>query len=45
LRIGDRAPQFKVKGILGAQAAENSLDSGKGQWLVQFFVPEISLPS
>lgn len=39
LRIGDRAPQFKVKGILGAHVAEYSLDSGKGKWLVLFFYP------
>ena len=39
LRIGDRAPQFNVKGILNARVAEYSLDSSKGQWLVLFFYP------
>ncbi|MBM2806286.1 MAG: thioredoxin peroxidase [Deltaproteobacteria bacterium] len=39
LRIGDQAPEFKVKGILRGQVAEYSLASYKSKWLVQFFYP------
>jgi peroxiredoxin (alkyl hydroperoxide reductase subunit C) len=39
LRIGDPAPDFKVKGIFRGQVADYSLSSYKGQWLVLFFYP------
>jgi len=39
LRIGDRAPDFKVKGILRGQVAEYSLSSYPGKWLILFFYP------
>jgi peroxiredoxin (alkyl hydroperoxide reductase subunit C) len=39
LRIGDKAPDFKVKGVLPAKVAEYSLSSYPGKWLVLFFYP------
>lgn len=39
LRIGDRAPEFKVKGILRGQVGDYSLAAAKGKWLVLFFYP------
>ena len=39
LRIGDAAPDFKLKGIFRGQVADYSLSSYKGQWLVLFFYP------
>ena len=39
LRIGDQAPDFKVKGILRDQVSEYSLTASKGKWLVLFFYP------
>lgn len=39
LRIGDRAPDFTAKGILGGQVADYSLASCKNKWLVMFFYP------
>jgi peroxiredoxin (alkyl hydroperoxide reductase subunit C) len=39
LSIGDRAPDFTAKGILGGQIADYSLASYKGKWLVLFFYP------
>ena len=39
LRIGDNAPDFKVKGFLHGQVGEYSLGAGKGKWLVLFFYP------
>ena len=39
LRIGDQAPDFKVKGIVGGRVAEYSLAGYKGKWLVLFFYP------
>lgn len=39
LRIGDPAPEFKVKGILRAQVGDYSLASYKSKWLVLFFYP------
>ena len=39
LRIGDPAPEFKVKGILRGQVADYSLAGNKGKWLVLFFYP------
>ena len=39
LRIGDYAPDFKVKGFLRGQVSEYSLGASKGKWLVLFFYP------
>jgi alkyl hydroperoxide reductase subunit AhpC len=39
LRIGDQAPDFKVRGIVGGQVGEYSLASYRGKWLVLFFYP------
>lgn len=39
LRIGDPAPEFKVKGILRGQVGDYSLASYKSKWLVLFFYP------
>jgi peroxiredoxin (alkyl hydroperoxide reductase subunit C) len=39
LRIGDKAPDFKVKGILKGQVADYSLAAYQGKWLVLFFYP------
>jgi len=39
LRVGDSAPDFTIKGILGGQIAEYSLTTYKGKWLVLFFYP------
>lgn len=39
LRIGDRAPDFQAKGILGGRTDDYSLIAYKGKWLVLFFYP------
>ena len=39
LRISDKAPDFKVKGILKGQVADYSLAAYQGRWLVLFFYP------
>jgi alkyl hydroperoxide reductase subunit AhpC len=39
LRIGDNAPDFKVKGFLRGQVSEYSVGASKGKWLVLFFYP------
>lgn len=39
LRIGDQAPDFKIKGILKGQVADYSLSTFQGKWLVLFFYP------
>jgi len=39
LRIGDKAPDFTVEGILRGQVSEYSLGASKGKWLVLFFYP------
>lgn len=39
LRVGDIAPDFKVKGILRGVVAEYSLSSYKGKWVILFFYP------
>ena len=39
LRIGDNAPDFRVKGVLRGQVVEYSLSSYPGKWLVLFFYP------
>ena len=39
LRIGDQAPDFKVRGIVGGQIGDYSPASFKSKWLVLFFYP------
>jgi peroxiredoxin (alkyl hydroperoxide reductase subunit C) len=39
LRIGDSAPNFTAKGILGGQVGDYSPASYKSKWLVLFFYP------
>ena len=39
LRIGDKAPDFNIKGILHGQVGDYSLAASKGKWLVLFFYP------
>jgi len=39
LRVGDRAPDFNVKGVFRGQVADYSLASYRGKWLVLFFYP------
>jgi alkyl hydroperoxide reductase subunit AhpC len=39
LRVGDRAPEFRLQGILGDAAGDYSLVSYRGKWLVLFFYP------
>ena len=39
LRIGDKAPDFKITGIVNDQVGEYSLAAYKGKWLVLFFYP------
>lgn len=39
LRIGDRAPDFQAKGILGGRTGDYSLIAYQGKWLVLFFYP------
>ena len=39
LRIGDQAPDFRVKGVLHGRVGDYSLSGCKGQWLVLFFYP------
>ena len=39
LRIGEPAPDFKVKGILRDQVGEYSLRASNSKWLVLFFYP------
>ena len=39
LRIGDKAPEFKVKGFLRGQIGDYSLGAANGKWLVLFFYP------
>jgi alkyl hydroperoxide reductase subunit AhpC len=39
LRIGDNAPNFRVKGVLKDQVADYSLAAYQGKWLVLFFYP------
>ncbi len=39
LRIGDKAPDFKVPGYLHGRVSEYSLGASKGKWLVLFFYP------
>ena len=39
LRVGDRAPEFRLEGILGDAVGDYSLVSYRGKWLVLFFYP------
>jgi alkyl hydroperoxide reductase subunit AhpC len=39
LRIGDQAPEFKIKGLLHGRVSDYSLGASKGKWLVLFFYP------
>ena len=39
LRVGDRAPDFKTKGIFRGEVTDYSLGAYKGKWLVLFFYP------
>jgi alkyl hydroperoxide reductase subunit AhpC len=39
IRIGDKAPAFKVKGIFQGVVSDYSLGMYEGQWLVLFFYP------
>ncbi|HYJ16699.1 MAG TPA: peroxiredoxin [Candidatus Limnocylindria bacterium] len=39
MRIGEPAPDFKVKGILRDQVGEYSLRASNSKWLVLFFYP------
>ncbi|MDH3442812.1 MAG: peroxiredoxin [Deltaproteobacteria bacterium] len=39
LQIGQKAPNFSLKGLLRGGAAEYSLKNLKGKWLVLFFYP------
>ncbi|HXF76558.1 MAG TPA: peroxiredoxin [Methylomirabilota bacterium] len=39
LRVGDRAPDFKAKGVFRGRVADYSLASYRGKWLVLFFYP------
>ena len=39
LRIGDQAPDFRVKGVLNDEVADYSLAAYRGKWLALFFYP------
>src|SRR5438552_4075485 len=39
LRVGDKAPDFTVQGVLYGETADYSLSAYKGKWLVLFFYP------
>ncbi|MGH7873280.1 MAG: peroxiredoxin [Candidatus Binatia bacterium] len=39
LRVGDKAPEFRVKGILHGNVSEYARASYTGTWLVLFFYP------
>ena len=39
LRIGDKAPDFTIKGVFQSAVTEYSLSMYKGKWLVLFFYP------
>jgi alkyl hydroperoxide reductase subunit AhpC len=39
VRIGDKAPDFKVKGVLKGEVADYSLAVYQDRWLVLFFYP------
>src|SRR5881628_326767 len=39
LRVGDKAPDLTVQGVLHGETADYSLSAYKGKWLVLFFYP------
>lgn len=39
LRVGDRAPEFRLNGIVGDAVGDYTLAACKGRWLVLFFYP------
>ena len=39
VRLGDKAPNFSVKGVLDGKVSEYSLSRYRGKWLVLFFYP------
>jgi peroxiredoxin 2/4 len=39
VRVGDKAPDFAVKGVHQNRVSEYSLSRVKGKWLVLFFYP------
>jgi hypothetical protein len=38
-RVGEKAPEFKLDGVLQGQFKSVSLSDYKGKWLVAFFYP------
>ena len=38
-RIGDRAPDFRIKGVFKGDVGDYSLSAYKGKWLILFFYP------
>jgi alkyl hydroperoxide reductase subunit AhpC len=38
-RVGDRAPEFRVRGVFQGAAGDYTLAAYKGKWLVLFFYP------
>jgi peroxiredoxin (alkyl hydroperoxide reductase subunit C) len=39
LQIGEKAPDFKLKGVLAGKISDYSLHSYEGKWVVLFFYP------
>lgn len=39
VRVGEKAPEFKLDGVVGGQFKAVSLSDYKGKWLVAFFYP------
>ena len=39
LRVGDKAPDFRIKGILRGDVTDYALAAYAGKWLVLFFYP------
>jgi len=39
VRIGDKAPDFTLKGVSQGQVSDYSIQDYKGKWLVLFFYP------
>ena len=39
LRVGDKAPEFRIKGILRGDVTDYALAAYTGKWLVLFFYP------
>lgn len=38
-RVGDRAPEFRARGVFQSEAGDYTLAAYKGKWLVLFFYP------